>query len=158
MRLDKVNVKILNAIVNDPNVSSRAIAKSLSIPLSTIQRRRSILEQTLLVKNYFIDIKELGWRTADLFISVEKGNSEKIARLLLAKPNVLSVSTRVGHPEVNVAASIFYKSTEELHKLVEETKAIHHVRSVEWSEIVQVMNKDQSNMLDLVFGAGLAKN
>jgi DNA-binding Lrp family transcriptional regulator len=153
MRMDRTHVGILNEIMNDPDVSSREIAKSLSIPLSTIQRRRSILEESLLLKNYVLDLKELGWRTADLFIGVDKGNSEKVAKTLLAKPHVLNVSTRVGHPEISVAASVFYKSTEELHSLVEETKAIPNVKTVEWSEVVSVINKKQTEMLALIFGS-----
>jgi DNA-binding Lrp family transcriptional regulator len=155
MRMDKTHIGILNAIVDNPNVSTRDIAKSLEVPLSTIQRRRSLLEETVLQKNYFIDLKELGWRRADMFVSVDKGNSEKVVRLLLEKTHVLSVSTRVGHPEVNVAASVFYKNTQELHAL---TEAMPHVTAVEWSEIVTVINKKQSEMLNLIFGTDISKS
>ncbi len=157
MRMDRTQVSILAAIVNNPNISSRQIAKELSVPLSTIQRRRSLLEETLLIKSYNIDLRELGWRTADMLVSVEKGNSDHVAEILLSKPNVLAVSTRVGHPEVNVAASVFYRNTEDLHRLVEETKAIPHVKAVEWSEIVRQLNKPQTVMLNLIFGANQAK-
>jgi DNA-binding Lrp family transcriptional regulator len=158
MRMDKTHISILNAIVDNPNVSTRDIAKSLAVPLSTIQRRRSLLEETVLQKNYFIDLKELGWRRADIFVSVDKGNSEKVVRLLLEKAHVLSVSTRVGHPEVNVAASVFYKNTQELHALTEETKAMPHVTAVEWSEIVTMINKKQTEMLNLIFGTDVYKS
>jgi DNA-binding Lrp family transcriptional regulator len=157
MRIDRTQVSILTAIVNNPNISSREIAKELSVPLSTVQRRRSLLEETLLVKSYKIDIRELGWRVADMLVSVEKGNSDRVAELLLGKPNVLSVSTRVGHPEVNVAASVFYRNTEDLHRLVEDTKAIPHVKAVEWSEIVKELRKSQTTMLNLIFGASVPK-
>ena len=154
MTIDRTNIAIIDALVNDPNMSSREISQRLKVPLSTIQRRRSILERSVLLKQYQIDIREFGWRTADLFLSVGKGNSEKIAELLLTKPNVLSVSTRVGNPEINVAAQFFFRDSQELHRLIEEVKAIGNVERVEWSEVVKLTAKKQKiGLFDLIFGS-----
>src|SRR5215467_9916289 len=127
MDVDDTNIKIINALVNNPNTKSKELARTNGIPLSTIQRRRTLLERTLLAKRYTINVRELGWRTADLLISVEKDNSERIADALLAHQNVISTSIRVGDPNVNVAAQVYYRSTEELHSLIETTKAMPHV-------------------------------
>jgi DNA-binding Lrp family transcriptional regulator len=152
MDIDETNIKIINALVNNPNTKSKELARAHGIPLSTIQRRRTLLERTILMKKYSINVRELGWRTADLFVSVEKDNSVKIAEALLANQNVIASSIRVGDPKVNVAAQVYYKSTEELHNLVESTKAMPHVMDVEWSEVVRVLEKEQDAMFSKIFG------
>jgi hypothetical protein len=121
------------------------------IPHSTIHRRRAILERTLLLRTYEVEIREFGWRTEDLFITVGNGTSEKIAEALLSDANVISTSVMVGNPEVNVAAKIYYKSTEELYGLVERTRRMPNVTDVEWSEKVRVYDKRQDVMIGAVF-------
>jgi len=111
-----------------------------------------MLERSALKKSYTIDMRELGWRTAELFVSVNKGNTDRIAERLLAKPNVLSASIRVGDPDINVAAEIFFRSTEDLHAAVEDAKALPNVASVEWSEYVKLYTKKQNCMLNTIFG------
>src|ERR671925_154168 len=77
---DDLNIKIVAELINNPDISSTDIAAKYGIPLSTIQRRRVKLEESVLSKAYNLDVRELGWRTADLLISVEKGKAEETAR------------------------------------------------------------------------------
>lgn len=99
--LDALNVSIIKEMVNDANVKSAVIAGRYKSPLSTIQRRTR-LERTLLKKKYQIDISQLGWRKADLMISVDKGNCEDVAKKLLeeCKDNVVATSLRIGDPQI----------------------------------------------------------
>ncbi|MDQ2685922.1 MAG: winged helix-turn-helix transcriptional regulator [Thermoproteota archaeon] len=48
--LDKINIEILRNIIKNPDIKSSEIAKYLNIPLSTIQRRRSRLESSAILK------------------------------------------------------------------------------------------------------------
>jgi DNA-binding Lrp family transcriptional regulator len=146
-----MNLRIINALLNNPNTKSKELSRSQSIPLSTIQRRRTILEHTILTKQYTVNVREFGWRTGDLFVSVEKAKSDEIAQALLSDANVISASTRVGDLEVNVSARVYYKSTEELHRLIEKTKGMPNVKDVEWSEEVRMYHKEQDVMLGTVF-------
>ena len=111
----------------------------------------TILERTILTKQYTVNLGEFGWRTGDLFVSVEKAKSDEIAQILLSDANVISTSTRMGDLEVNVSARVYYKSTEELHHLVEKTKSIPNVRDVEWSEEVKTYHREQDVMVGTVF-------
>src|SRR5713101_6344500 len=81
--MDKINMGIMKEIVNDADVKSSLIASKYKIPLSTIQRRRARLEKTVLKKNFSIDMIKMGWRVADLFVSVSGGKSNQVAKKIL---------------------------------------------------------------------------
>ncbi|HEY1211614.1 MAG TPA: AsnC family transcriptional regulator [Nitrososphaera sp.] len=150
---DDLNIKIVRELVNDPDISSTDIASKYNMPLSTIQRRRAKLEQSILSKTYNLDVRKLGWRTADLLISVEKGKAEETARKLLEsnKVNVIVASLRIGDPRVDIMADIFYKDSIELHELTEKVKAMPYVTYVEWAEVVKVIGNNFGNILEKVF-------
>lgn len=151
--LDDLNIKIVRELVKNPDASSTEIAEKYDIPLSTIQRRRARLENSVLKKSYELDIRQLGWRTADLLISVEKGKAEETAQRLLEsnKVNVILASLRIGNPQVDIMADVFYKDSIELHSLTEKVKAMPHVTFVEWAEVVKVVGNNFGNILDKVF-------
>jgi DNA-binding Lrp family transcriptional regulator len=150
---DDLNTKIVRELVNDPYVSSTDIASKYDMPLSTIQRRRAKLEQAILTKTYNLDVRKLGWRTADLLISVEKGKAEETARKLLEnnKVNVIVASLRIGDPRVDIMADIFYKDSIELHELTEKVKAMPYVKYVECAEVVKVIGNNFGSILEKVF-------
>ena len=88
-KLDKKDYSILNELLADADTTSFTISKKLKMPLSTVQRRRSALERSSIIrKSYELDAKQFGWRTADLLISVEKGDSVEIANRLLTENTV----------------------------------------------------------------------
>jgi DNA-binding Lrp family transcriptional regulator len=151
---DDLNVKIVRELINNPDISSTDIAEKYGVPLSTIQRRRAKLEETVLNKAYSLDIRQLGWRTADLLITVEKGKAEETARKLLEnnKVNVIVASLRIGHPQVDIMADVFYRDSIELHTLTERVKAMPYVTFVEWAEVVKVVGNNFGSILDKVFG------
>lgn len=127
------------------------------MPLSTIQRRRTKLERSILKKNYQVDLGQLGWRTADILISVEKGKSEQVARQILQneKNNVVYTSLRIGHPQIDLTAKAVYRDSEALHRLVEKIKALPFVTFVEWSEEVKVVGNNYPDIIDLIFSSYL---
>ena len=151
--VDELNINIVKALVENPYISSTEIASKYGIPLSTVQRRRAKLESSLLTKEYSIDIRRLGWRIGDLLIAVEKGKAEETAGLLLKNKicNALSASLRIGHPQVDIMANVFYRDSQELHKITETVKAMPNVTSVEWAEVVKVVGRNSGIILDKVF-------
>ena len=70
--LDSLNAKIIKELVSNPNVRSVTIASKYKAPLSTVQRRKARLENSILKKNYQINTRELGWRTAESFFVSRK--------------------------------------------------------------------------------------
>jgi DNA-binding Lrp family transcriptional regulator len=154
LSLDALNVAIIKEMMNNADIRSATLARKYRSPLSTVQRRRTRLERTLLKKKYHMDIARLGWRQADLLISVAKGNCEGLARKLLDtyENNIIATSLRIGDPDINVMAEAYYQSTEELHNLVEGIKGLDGIKSVEWSEVVKIVASDNARMIDRVFG------
>jgi hypothetical protein len=55
--LDSLNTKIIKELVSNPNVRSATIASKYKAPLSTVQRRKARLENSILKKNYHINIR-----------------------------------------------------------------------------------------------------
>ena len=131
---------------------SADIAAKYGMPLSTVQRRRTRLERSVMKKSYHINIKDLGWRNAEILIAVEKGNSEAIARTLLEqhKKNIASTSLRIGHPDVNVMASAFYRTSEELHALIESIRGTPNVTSVEWTELAKEIGTNKTIISEML--------
>lgn len=145
----------MKELVADPGLSSTDIAAKYRMPLSTVQRRRTRLERTILKKSYRVDVAELGWRTADIMVAVEKGKSEQVAKQILEdeKNNVISTSLRIGHPQVDLTARAVYKDSEALHRLVESIRALPFVTFVEWSEEVKIVGNNYPRIIDLVFSS-----
>ena len=158
--MDKLNLNIIKELLTDPDISSTQIASKFGAPLSTIQRRRTRLERSILLKEYNINTRKLGWRTAELLIAVEKGESEDTAKLLLEDKdcNVISTSLRIGHPQVDVMASIFYKDTQQLHRITETVKAMPYVTFVEWAEVIKVIGKKTERMFEALASGSLDDN
>ncbi|MEO9295690.1 MAG: Lrp/AsnC family transcriptional regulator [Nitrososphaera sp.] len=150
---DTLNINIAKEILNDADVRSADIAARYGMPLSTIQRRRTRLERSVLKKNYQVNIKDLGWRNAEILIAVEKGKSEEVAKMLLKQhdKNIASASLRIGHPNVNVMVSVFYRTSEELHSLIEAIRGTQNVTSVEWTELAKEVGTNRSIISEMLF-------
>jgi hypothetical protein len=149
-----LNINILKEMIANPNVRSADIATKYDSPLSTVQRRRLQLEKMVLKKTYNINFRQLGWRTADLLIHVRNGNCEQVAETVLSKHSdfIANTSLRIGSPEINVIAQAFYLNSQDLHDLVENIKSIPAVTAVDWSEVVKVLDSNNTSIIDAVFG------
>jgi DNA-binding Lrp family transcriptional regulator len=145
--VDDINLKIIEELVKNPGTSSASLATKLGMPLSSLQRRRTKLEKSLLIKAYHINLKASGSKMGDAVINVDKGKSREVATDILKKHknNVMSVSTRI-NSEHNVAAQILYNNTAELHNILEGIKSIPYVTSLQWSEIVEIIG-DNSHLV-----------
>jgi hypothetical protein len=57
--------------------------------------------------------------------------------------NIVSASLRIGGPELNMGAQIRYKSSQELHQILQNIRALDNIHRVEWSEIVEEIAVDK---------------
>ena len=151
LRLDSTDVNIIRELVNNSNVRSADIANKYKIPLSTIQRRRTRLERSSILKHrYDIDVRHFGWRIADILIGVERGDCVQVAKEILEdyKDNVITTSLRIGNPQVNASAKVLYKSSQELFDLIQSFKTIPNVAFVEWYEEVEVVGFNYTSVVN----------
>ena len=166
-KLDGKDYLILNELLKNPDVTSADIAKKFKIPLSTVQRRRTALEHSSMIKkSYELDARQFGWRTADILIAVGRGGCIEIANRLLTEnigirlssdiskkingsdgPRVIETSLRIGDPEVNVVARVIYRTSDELLHIIQEIKKMSNIARVEWSEIVKVVGRNDTVIL-----------
>lgn len=149
---DHTNLKIIEELVADPSLSSSSLASKLEIPLSSLQRRRSKLEKTVLSKSYNINLRSFGGKIGEVVINVEKGKSREVAKQILKKfkQNVMSVSTRI-NAEHNISAQIMYDDTAELHNLLENIKSMPFITSLQWSEIVETIGDNRLAVMGALF-------
>ncbi|HYZ50551.1 MAG TPA: Lrp/AsnC family transcriptional regulator, partial [Nitrososphaeraceae archaeon] len=150
--LNSINIKIIAELVRDPTISSVSLANKLRIPLSTLQRRRARIENSILKRCYSFNFRAFGGRVGDLIINVEKGKSKEVAQFLLKRyrDNVTYCHTRI-NSEHNVSAQVVYKDTQELHELLESVKTMDNVVSVQWSETVEMIGDNHHGVISAFF-------
>ncbi len=146
--LDRINIKIINELISNGDIKSSEISEKLKIPLSTIQRRRTRIEKTVLKKKYQMDLIQLGYRTAQIFVDVQKGKAQETGEELLKKynRNVINASTRINSSN-NLCLEVVYHASDELHNLLEEVKSMPLVKNVDWSEQVMMIGDNMSTII-----------
>ena len=153
VHLDRINLKIIEELLNNGEIKSSDIASKLKIPLSTIQRRRATLEKfDILKKNYSLDVTKLGLRVAEVSISTKKGSSRKVLDEIYNRHRkyITDMSLRVGNPDTNISFRIVYKNSSRLFNLLEEIKGNLMVDKVDWSEYITEKKNNQSSFSDLL--------
>ena len=152
VNLDKINLKIIEELLNNGEIKNSEIASKLRIPLSTIQRRRATLEKfAILKKNYSLDVTKMGLRVAEISISTKKGRSRKILDEIYSRHRkvITDMSLRVGNPGTNISFKIVYKDSSRLFNLLEEIKGNQMVDKVDWSEYITEKKNNQSSFSEL---------
>lgn len=151
---DKINVEIIKHIWKNPDIRSSEISEKVHIPLSTIQRRRSKIENsTLFTKNFDLDYHRLGMRVADLLIKTLKGDVERIVDQITEKhsKSILEVTVRIGHPDVNLVVRIAYKNNDEIYEIIRTLNILENVESIHWSEILKEITTDKQGLIENLF-------
>jgi DNA-binding Lrp family transcriptional regulator len=143
--IDRINLKIIDELISNGDIKSSEIAEKLKIPLSTIQRRRTRIEKSILKKKYQMDLTQLGYRTAQIFVDVQKGKAKETGEELIKKynRNIVSASTRINSSN-NLCLEVVYNGSDELHYLLEEIKSIPLADKVDWSEQVTMIGDNMS--------------
>ena len=148
-----LDIKIIRELLNNPDSISRKIAEKFGIPLSTIQRRKTRLEHSMLTKRYELNAHDLGWRKAEFLMLVDNGTADRIAKELIEKFDyVIGTSTRI-NTKSNLAAYIAFKNSEQLHELMEKMRALPNVSSLEWSEVVREAGNKGNRLAQLIFNS-----
>ena len=148
-----LDIKIIRELLHNPDTSSTDIAKKLGVPMSTVHRRKTKLESSVLTKKYELNIKDLGWRNAEILMLVENGRADFLAQQLMEKfDKVIGTSTRI-NTKSNIAAYVGFRSSTELHELMEKLRAIPHITNLEWSEIVREAGNKGNRMAHLIFNS-----
>ena len=152
--LDKINLEILRNITENPDIKSSEISQKIDIPLSTIQRRRSRIENSaVLKKDFVIDFHKLGLRVADLLIKISKGDIEIIVSEIVKQhsKSILEITVRLGQPDINLAVRIAYKDNNEVYEIMRTFNTIDHIDFIQWSEILKEVTTNRNGLIENLF-------
>lgn len=95
-----------------------------------------------------MDLSLLGYRTAQIFIDVQKGKAREVGEIILEKydTTVIRASTRINSSN-NLCLDVVYNRSDELHNLLEEIKSIPVANKVDWSEQVTVLGDNLTSII-----------
>ena len=131
-------------------ISSHELSVKLSVPVSTVQRRRKRLEESYLIKHYSLDPMKFGYRKIDLLIYTEGGETISIGRELLDREEVTYAARTIGEHTIDLRVEVFVKDNAVLLDLLEHVKAMKGVRDVVWTEVIQIIGrKNPPNHIDV---------
>jgi DNA-binding Lrp family transcriptional regulator len=145
---DSIDINIIRELLVKADIKSVDIASKYKVPISTIQRRRKRLVDSILEKKYFIDITKRDLRTGIILANVERGKAKEVAKMILErhKSNAISSSTRI-NDQNNVITEIIYNTSSELYNILEQIKNIPYVSSATWSELAEVVGNNDAPIL-----------
>jgi DNA-binding Lrp family transcriptional regulator len=148
--LDSLDIKIIDELLANANISSTNIASKHGTPLSTIQRRRAVLESMSLLKHeYRLAPLSFGLRPIQFWVLVEGGHAEEVANHIFQKHiNVLEVTIQVNALS-NVGIRAYVQSSDELFSMLEEMKSMRFVTRVEFAEVIDVVGTRQTNFFKM---------
>jgi DNA-binding Lrp family transcriptional regulator len=142
--LTAVDKKILKILLT-PNGrhSSKELARKLSIPATTVQRRRKRIEKFLEV-SYRLCLKPFGWHKVDFLIATESGKTRLIANSLLKREEVIYVGKSIGQHNIDLRVETILEGNAEILRMMELLKAMPGIKDVVWTEIVEVVGRKMS--------------
>ena len=145
---DSIDINITRELLTKADIRSADIASKYKIPISTIQRRRKRLVDSILEKKFLLDITKTGLRSGMILANVERGKAKEVAKMILErhKSNVISSSIRI-NDQNNVIAEIIYDNSSELHNILEQVKESPYVSSATWSELVEVIGNNDAPII-----------
>ncbi len=145
--IDQINLKIIEELLNNPDIKNANLAKKLQIPLSTLQRRKTRIESHILKKYYHFDFSQLGFRMAEIYLHIESGKTDEVAHMLLKtlNKNILKISSRIDST-TNLCIEVIFKDSIELHHILENLRSIEYSSNIIFSEVVNVIGNNINNI------------
>src|SRR5881397_2562498 len=142
--LTAVDKKILKMLLTPDGMhSSKALARKLGIPATTVQRRRKRLEEFLKL-NYTLDLARFGWHKVDFLIATESGKTGLIGKTLLARDEVIYVGKSIGQHTIDLRVETILEGNAEILRMMELLKATKGIKDVVWTEVVEVIGRKMS--------------
>ncbi len=149
-KLDSTDMQIIEELLGNAYISSTEIASKLKVPLSTIQRRRAILESIpILEHKYKLNPLSFGLRPVQFWVIVEGGKADEVAKHIFDKyDNVLNATIQMNALS-NVGILAYFNNSEEIFWMLETIKSMKYVNRVEFAEIVSVIGERQANFFKI---------
>lgn len=143
MQLDKVDMKILEALTSDARLSSREIAKHCNVSIGTVLTRIKKLTNEGIIKGYsaLLDHEKLGYElTVISEITVSKGRLLEVENEIARLPNVCCVYDVTGLIDAVIIAK--FKNREELSKFTKRLLALPYVERTNTHIVLTTIKED----------------
>ena len=142
-KLTDTDRKILKVLLErGSRPSTKALAERIGVPVSTVERRRRILEKNVLTTSYFIDLRPYGFKRIEFLIETGSGLTARVAKQLMNMPEVIAVSKTIGEHTIDLIAELIVKDNSQTLDLSEVVKGMHGVRDVIWTEVIEEQRKN----------------
>jgi DNA-binding Lrp family transcriptional regulator len=145
--LGSLDAKIIEELLNDAFISSTDISKKHKAPLSTVQRRRRYLENTILTRRYEIDLKKQGFRIGELTVIPENGATKEIIRGIFSKyaNHILSITVKIDGAII-LAVLVYFKTTTEIHDIMVGLHSMPGVQQVKFAEALEIIRNKRNEI------------
>ena len=149
--LGALDAKIIEELLSDAFISSTDISKKHKAPLSTVQRRRRHLENTILTRRYEIDLRKQGFRIGEMTIIPENGASKKIIAGIFSKyaKHIHSISVKIDGAII-LTVSVYFKTTTEIHDIMVGIHSMPGVHQVKFAETVEIIRNKRNEIGKMV--------
>jgi DNA-binding Lrp family transcriptional regulator len=150
--LSNIDQKILRSLLSSgAEISSYQLSKELSVPLTTIHRRRKKLETAFLNLRYFIKIEKFGWHQGTFLVfTTGKGPSSTLGKQFLSLSEVISVQRTVGYRGANWLLEVIYPDNKGMADLIEKIKSLEGVGEIIWMEQIEKLQKPADDYCQLL--------
>ncbi len=147
LALGSLDSRIIEELLNDAFISSTDISKKHKAPLSTVQRRRRQLENTILTRRYEIDLKKQGFRIGEMTVIPENGAGKEIVTRLFSKyaNHILSITVKIDGAII-LAVLVYFKTTTEIHDIMVGIHSMPGVMQVKFAETVEIIRNKENEV------------
>jgi DNA-binding Lrp family transcriptional regulator len=145
--LSHLDAKIVEELLNDAFISSTDISKKHKAPLSTVQRRRRILENTILTRRYEIDLRKQGFRICEITVIPQNGSGKAIINGIFSKysKQVLSITVKIDSAVI-LTVLAYFKTTAEVHDMMVGIQSLPGVQQVKFAETVEIIRNKRNEI------------
>ena len=143
MELDKTDVKILEALLENARLSNRQIAKKVKVAVGTVISKIKKMEQAGIIKRYsvVIDYEKLGYElTAITEIIVSKGKLLDVEKEIGKIPNVYVVYDITGVTDAVAIAK--FKSRKALSDFTKKILSLPFVERTNTHVVLTIVKED----------------
>ena len=149
--LGSLDEKIIEELLSDAFISSTIISKKHKAPLSTVQRRRRHLENTILTRRYEIDLRKQGFRIGEMTIIPENGASKEIIAGIFSKyaKHIHSITVKIDGAII-LTVSVYFKTTTEIHDIMVGIHSMPGVHQVKFAETVEIIRNKRNEIGKMV--------
>ncbi len=149
--LGSLDSKIIEELLSDAFISSTDISKKHKAPLSTVQRRRRHLENTILTRRYEIDLRKQGFRIGEMTVIPENGASKEIIAGIFSKyaKHIHSITVKIDGAII-LTVSVYFKTTTEIHDIMVGIHSMPGVHQVKFAETVEIIRNKRNEIGKMV--------